>query len=95
MRKHTDLECGCFGVKHNQKISIKLVSRNFLLLTMALCIMLWGGGLLTLDSRPLIFERLSIDGTFLPLMLTCLGALVLILLVRQLLRLVLLMPLEE
>lgn len=62
---------------------------------MALCIMLWGGGLLALDNRPLILERLSIDGTFLPLVLTCLGVLVLILLVRQLFRLVLLMPLEE
>lgn len=95
LRGHNDLECGCFGAHHAQKINLKLIGRNILLLMAALCIMLWGGGLLALDSHPLLWKRLLIAEMLMPFILVCAGAFILFLLVRQLYRLLLFIPLEE
>lgn len=95
LRGHNDLECGCFGEKHAQKINLRLIGRNLVLLVVTFCITLWGGGLLTLDSHPFLWKRLLMAEMFLPFLLVCAGALILFPLVRQLYSLLLLMHLEE
>ena len=35
-RGRTDLKCGCFGLKHEQKIGFKIIARNFALFILAL-----------------------------------------------------------
>lgn len=95
IRGRTDLECGCFGLRHAQQVNFNLVGRNVLLLSMAICIMLWGGGLLALDNHPLVWKRLFAEEILLPGILACAGTLFLILLIRQLYRLLLVIYLEE
>ncbi|MCI0555123.1 MAG: DoxX family membrane protein [Anaerolineae bacterium] len=95
IRGRTNLECGCFGRKHTQKISFGLIVRNLILAVAAYFVMQSGGGLLSLDSYPLFWARLLATQTILPFMFICVGISILFLLVRQLYRLLLLTPLEE
>lgn len=95
LRGRSDLECGCFGAKRAQKINLNLISRNIGLLVVAMCIVRWGGGLLALDNHSLVLGQLFIEQEFLPIMLVCAGTLIFTLLVWQLYRLLLLIPLEE
>jgi uncharacterized membrane protein YphA (DoxX/SURF4 family) len=95
LRGYTDLECGCFGTRYTEKINLRLIYRNLVLIVVALCIMFGGGGLLTMDSYWPSLKRLFMTGMLLPFMLVFTEALILGLLVHQLYRLLLLIPLEE
>lgn len=95
IRGRTNLDCGCFKAKQARKISLKLIGRNIVLLMVALCIILWGGGVMSLDSNPLVWKKLLVTEILLPFMLVGVGISMLYLLVRQLSRLLSLTPLEE
>lgn len=95
MRGRMDLECGCFGVKRSQKITIQLVGRNAVLSLMAVGLILWGGGQISFDNYLFVWQTVLFIETFLPAALTCIGMAILSLLVLRLFRLLLLMPLEE
>lgn len=94
-RGRQDLDCGCHGSKHAQKIGWRLIVRDLCLLGLSLICLAWGGGFFALDlldtdyQARLIHEYLV--GYALPVLLTGVG----IYLVRRLYgRLVLLMTLE-
>lgn len=95
LRGQTDLECGCFGAIHSQKINLKLINRNISLLIATICIILWGGGLLALDSYTLIWKKLFLGEVFLPVILIGIGVLILYMLANQLYRLLLIISSEE
>ena len=95
MRGYTNLECGCFGAKHTQKVNYQLVGRNVALLIVAFCIAIWGGGLMSLDNHPLVWERSLMTEILLPFVLICAGASIFAVLVRQLYRMLQRMTLEE
>ena len=95
LRGRADLECGCFGKKNAQKIGLRLIARNLILLIVAVCITLWGGSLLSLDNQPFLWKRLFMMELFLPLILVCVGTIMFFLLTRRLYRLLLLTHLEE
>jgi uncharacterized membrane protein YphA (DoxX/SURF4 family) len=82
-RKRTDLDCGCFGTKHQQKIGLPLIGRNFGLLALTASVILWGGG-------PLVLPPYLLTELFLPGALTGLGLAILARLTQHLGRLVLL-----
>lgn len=94
LRGRTDLECGCFGAWHTQKLNIKLVSRNFAFLAMASCVALWGGGSLTLDEYRFSLKEAFVTEILLPFALIFAGGLILALLVDRFYRLLLLIRLE-
>ncbi len=85
MRGNTNLECGCFGAKHTQKISHQLIVRNIALLIVSVCIATRGGGLMMLDDYPLIWESLLMgDRPLIPIVLVCVGMSFLVALVLKL-----------
>jgi len=95
IRGRKDLNCGCFGSKRNQKISLKLISRNIILLVLASCVMLGGGGILSFDQQLPSLQRSLMWEILLPLAFTMMGVITLYRLVDQLKRLLLLAPMEE
>lgn len=65
VRGRTDLDCGCAGNRQHQVIGRKIVLRNVAYLTLALPVMLWGGGYLSIDAlaveaRTIFFETIVI-----------------------------------
>lgn len=93
-RGRTNLECGCFGPKHLQKIGFRLIMRDLGLLVLSLGVTLWGGGMLSFDQLPPARQQDLILQVILPLLLTCLGMLLLVRLIRHLKHL-LLLAMEE
>lgn len=98
-RGRHELECGCFGVRHQEKIGWNVVARDAILLLVLIQVALSGGGLLALDNLPtatqqLILETYVID-ILLPLALAVTGLWLLARLIRQLTRLVSLTPMEQ
>lgn len=93
IRGHTDLDCGCSGAKHAQKISFRLVGRNIALSIVAASILVWGGGLIALDNLP-FWGIVSGTEQLLPIALVLVGASCLTVLFLQLIRL-LMMSSEE
>jgi hypothetical protein len=89
LRGHRNLDCGCSGARHQQKISGKLLLRNSCLLLLSFQVALWGPGVLALDNQ---LMGMTIDvilaEIILPLSLSIGGAIVFGLLIRQLARLV-------
>lgn len=85
-----NLDCGCFGTKYPQKISFKLIFRNFVFLILALVISFYGGGFLTIDHRFLVVNKewLSIR-IITPYFLIGVGIFIVNQLIRQLYKLVL------
>lgn len=86
-RGRTNLDCGCFGAKHQHKIGFKLIVRDLGLLGLALEMALWGGGLWAMDRLPPARQWALILQMLLPLVLICLGMVVLTRLLWQLKRL--------
>ncbi len=66
-RGRTELNCGCFGLKHEQKIGFKIIARNFALFMLALLVMIFGGGFLSLDEQSLTLQKFIIIEVLLPL----------------------------
>ncbi|NUM44519.1 MAG: DoxX family membrane protein [Anaerolineales bacterium] len=93
-----NLDYGCSGKKHTQKIGWKTITRNIILILLSLPLVLWGGGFLALDNQSptvqkFIFETLLLN-TLLPLLLTGVGIVCLARLLKQTVRLVMLTPTE-
>lgn len=99
VRGRKDIDCGCFGVRHPEKISLKLLGRDLLFLLFSLVLLRYGGGLLTLDEVDLAFKSfLLIDVGlmfFLPLLLIGSGVYLVFCLIRQLGRLLQLWVMEQ
>jgi uncharacterized membrane protein YphA (DoxX/SURF4 family) len=98
-RGRKDLACGCSGKQHAQKIGWKTITRNVVLILLALPLAVWGGGFLALDNpspavQAFILETLLLH-TLLPLALSVGGLLLLFRLLRQTVRLVLLTPVDN
>lgn len=77
LRGRHDLDCGCRGTRHRQKIGAGALTRNFFLLLISLQVALWGGGLVAVDNLPdqaqrWLFDTLLIQ-TALPLTLIWVG----------------------
>ncbi|GAB4577977.1 MAG: hypothetical protein Fur0022_07090 [Anaerolineales bacterium] len=97
-RRRKDLDCGCSGKKHTQKIGWKTITHNLILIILALPVAFWGGGFFALDNQSptvqtFIFETLLLN-SLLPLVLTGMGLLFLSSLLKQTVRLVLLTSTE-
>lgn len=95
MRGQRDLECGCFGPKHSQKIGLKLIGRQFGLVIIAFCVFIWGGGLLSWDNREFPGQELLTIEKGLPITFLFVGLILLFRLTRQLYYLLILNSLEE
>ena len=98
-RRRTDLDRGCFGARRRQKLNVKVLVRDLVLLLFSLPVVLWGGGYLTLDGqspevKDLVINRLLL-GQVLPLALMGLGLYLVHQLLRQLSRLIMLIPTES
>ena len=94
IRGRTNLECGCSGAKHAQKISLGLVGRNIALSMVAASILVWGGGLIALDNLP-FWGIVSGTEQLLPIGLVLVGASCLTVLFLQLIRLLMMSSEEE
>ena len=95
LRGHTELDCGCFGRHSAQKDNRKLLIRNLILLIMATILTIWGSGLHTPDINRFLSNSLLIKESAPPFLLVCVGTWTLLLLTRQLYRLLMLTTLEE
>lgn len=85
----SDLDCGCGGTRHKQKISIRLLLRNIFLLFLASYVMLSGPDILALDSQLLQMTRPFIfHDVILPLAISLGGAVLLCRIFIQMMRLV-------
>ena len=98
-RGRKDLDCGCSGKKHAQKISWKTMARNVVLILLALPVALWGGGFLAFDNQSpatqtFVLETLLLH-SMLPLALSGAGLVFLSRLLKQTVRLVMLTPVEN
>ena len=98
-RGRTELECGCFGARHWEKIGWKVMARDVILLLVFLQLASFGGGFLAFDNLPAATQQLIfgtyIIGVLLPLSLAVAGLCQLTRLLRQLARLVSLIPMEQ
>jgi hypothetical protein len=45
------MDCGCLGVRHRQKIGIKVLARNMVLLLLCVEVVLFAGTYLALDGQ--------------------------------------------
>ena len=98
-RGRKDLDCGCAGKKHAQKIGWQTMARNSLLGLLCLPLAMWGGGFLALDHQSpavqaFVREQVLLN-MLLPLGLIGVGLWLLARLLRQTVRLVLLSPVEN
>ena len=98
-RGRKDLDCGCSGKKHTQKIGWKTIARNLVLILLALPVALWGGGFLALDNQSLAVQTFVLEtlilNSLIPLALSGVGLVLLSRLLRQTVRLVMLNPVEN
>jgi uncharacterized membrane protein YphA (DoxX/SURF4 family) len=97
-RGRKDLDCGCSSKKHAQKIGWKTITRNVILILLALPMAFWGGGFLALDNQApavqtFILKTLLLN-SLLHLAISGIGLVFLSRLFKQTLRLVMLTPAE-
>lgn len=85
--------CGCFGAGYQRQINLKLIAYDFFLLLLALPVIVFGGGSLSLDSLSYTVKELLLFDWILPLVITISSAHVTIKLVKRLIRLLVLSPL--
>jgi hypothetical protein len=99
LRKQPPINCGCFGNRHQQKVSGKLLLRDFLLLVCSLMLVVSGGGYWSLDTQTISVQhfilKLVIGNVIAPLLLSILGIYMIRLLLLQLKNLLSLMPWEK
>ncbi|GAB4578429.1 MAG: hypothetical protein Fur0022_11640 [Anaerolineales bacterium] len=98
-RGHKDLDCGCSGKGHSQKISWRTITRNVGLVLLALLVAMWGGGFLALDTQSpavqaFVWEQGMLN-TLPPLILSGRGLWLFFQLLRQTVRLMMLTPVES
>jgi uncharacterized membrane protein YphA (DoxX/SURF4 family) len=76
-RGRQDLDCGCQGSKHTQKIGWRLIGRDLTLLGLSLMGIVYGGGFLALDRLGTEFQAMLLHdylaGYVLPGLLTGVG----------------------
>lgn len=84
-----NLECGCFGANHKQRIGVRLIVQDLLLITIALYLLLFGGGFLSLDNHLSSIQGKLLEQLVLPLLLLSLEVIILTQLIRQFYRLIL------
>ena len=94
-----DLDCGCTGKRHAQKIGWKTILRNAGLILFSVTLVVSRGGYLALDHQPLtvrlfVLETLLLH-SLLPLTLSLAGVWLLARILQQIVRLVLLVPIEK
>lgn len=98
-RGREDLNCGCSGKAHEQKIGWKVFARDVILLLVTIQLSLFGSGFLNLDNLPAANQRFILEtylmDILLPLALSIAGLYQLARLSRQLARLVSLIPMEQ
>jgi len=98
-RGRKDLDCGCSGKQHSQKISWKTIARNIVLVLFSVPVAVWGGGFLALDNQSPVIQMFVLETlllhSLLPLALSGIGLYLLFRLLRQTVRLVLLTPVEN
>lgn len=98
-RGRRDLDCGCSGEFHRDKIGGKVVIRDILLILFSLQLVLWGGGFMAFDNLSRVMQQFIFEiifaRTLLPLILISIGLYLLSLLMRQLSHLIALIPDEE
>lgn len=87
------LNCGCSGAGHHRQINLKLIAYDFFLLLLALPIIIFGGGSLSLDNLAYTIREVLFFGWILPLVITISSILVVINLFKRLMRLLILSPL--
>ena len=96
VRGRKDLDCGCSGKKHSQKIGWKTIARNMVLILLALPVAFWGGGFLALDNQSPMVQAFVLEtlifNSLLPLALSGVGLVCLSRLLKQTVRLVMLTP---
>jgi len=80
LRGRKDLNCGCAGARHKQKISGKILVQNTLLSLLGLPLLGWGGGPFALDGW---LSSQSPTDVFVPLALIAIGLTMLYRLTRQ------------
>lgn len=87
-RGRKDVDCGCFGSSHPEKISLKLLGRDLFFLFSSLVLVRYGGGVLTWDElNETIKYFLLFDvglKLFLPVLLVVCGTYLIFCLIRQL-----------
>lgn len=93
-RGRTDLDCGCFGERHRRKIGGQTLVRDVVLMLLSLQLVLWGGGYLALDNLSPQLQEFVL-GMILPLILAGCGLYMVVRLIKQLLRLLMLVPVEQ
>ena len=98
-RGRKNLDCGCSGKKHAQKIGWKTIIRNLALILFALPVVIWGGGFLAFDIQSpaiqkFLWETILLNG-LLPLALSSAELWLLSRLLRQTMRLVMLASAEN
>jgi uncharacterized membrane protein YphA (DoxX/SURF4 family) len=91
-RGRQEMDCGCFGSGHSEKISLKLLGRDLLFLLSLLVLIRHGGGLLAWDdlgetTKYFLWFDVGLQ-RFTPLLLAVGGAYLVFCLVRQLSRLI-------
>jgi len=98
-RGRKDLDCGCSGKKHSQKIGWKTIARNIVLVLFSIPVAVWGGGFLALDNQSPAIQTFVLETLLLhrllPLVLSITGLWLLSRLLRQTVRLVMLTPAEN
>lgn len=92
VRGRKELDCGCYGRFHRQKIGWKIITRNVVLSLLLLALALWGDGLLSLEKHTpsilsFVWAVFLLNG-FLPLALSGLGLFMFYRLFYQLARLI-------
>jgi len=98
-RGRRDLECGCFGARHKERIGWNLVLRDLFLLLLSLQLAISGGGALALDNNPAALHKLFLEqtlaGAILPIGLSVAGLYLVYWLWRMLVRLIRILSLEQ
>ena len=99
VRGHTNIDCGCFGAGHRDRISNQLLLRDLFLMALSIFVAIGGSGTLTIESQWSYFSQL-INGnvewdSLLPIVLIVVGMSLLLKLVVQFLRLLYLVQIED
>lgn len=91
VRGHTNMDCGCFGAGHRDRINNKLLLRDLFMMALSIFVAIGGSGPLTIESQWPYFALL-VNGhvgrdTLLPIFLIVVGMSLLLKLIVQFLRL--------